>query len=1158
MEQQQLRVFLLAGFRAEVGGQTVVETAWQRPAAKRLVKLLALTPAHRLQRDQVLDVLWPDLAPDAALHELRKALSLARRALQPGGNRASSIYLQYSDDTLSLSPSVWVDTDVFETMARTVRRQSDLDGLHKALEAYAGPVLPEDLYEDWAQARREQLEHLEVHLRQELAERLAACGQTLQASEQLEQVLMRDPTREETHRLLMRLYDSAGQRDRALKQYEACHAALRRELEAEPEEETTRLYQRIRGTVRPPQREQLLPAPIRRRPSVPLVGRDYPRDLLTNTLQRVTSGHGEIVLVGGEAGVGKSRLVADAARAAAQGGTPVLWGAGYQQQGAIPYGPFVEALRGYLIGCTDEVRGRLGESYQELTPLIPELLDTASGHLVTGAEVGIERGQLFTSLIRLLDEVAGQSPLLLVLDDLHDADSGTLQLLEHLARFLPDHCWLIVGTYRQEEAPPGSELGRLIGRLNRDELCRSLLLLRLSRVDCDQLTETLLPGPAEEDLLEHLYRLSLGNPLFLGELINAGRDSTSFVREEDRWRLRAGASTPVPDGVREVISARAGSLDAATRQLVRVAAVHGMDSPVWLLENASRLDRDQFLDALETATASRLLEEREHSYAFSHPLFRDAIYQDMSTHRRIHLHGVLGDALERVAPLDVTTLAYHYGLSDNRAQSAFYQELAGDRVGEVDAHRLAASHYRHALRDLAAADRPHDEARLREKLGGDLRALGEYDEALAALAMAGAVYREQGDLDGAARAVATMGAVHASRATPREGLALVQAMWDELGDSLQPDARATLLVCVARLWATCGQYPDSLQSASQAEQLVQQTGNVVLLGEAKARIGAAQVVTGDLVEGMQTLQEALPLVEAANDLEHQGLVLAGIAYAQLKQGDPRAARATRLRSLAVRERRGEAALIAEELHNLANVEVTLGDWKTARRRLERALEVVATTRAPLNARGALLHLGVIASFEGGWEDAEQYLDRALAMAREAGDRKMEDHVTRAWSGVARGRNQPLQAIERLEPLASPVRPGSTDVAYVRAELARSWVEAGDASRGMDALRPEVEKAGNAPDTYVSLVIFQEYGRVLTALDRFDEAEHFLRQALGLARRQHATFNFAVCLDLLGRVLQRQGLPEEARRRLETARKIFTSLGARPYLDRTIAALSELC
>jgi DNA-binding SARP family transcriptional activator len=198
----------------------VEEGVWRLRKARSVLKLVALAPGHSLHRDQVIETLWPDRDVAAAANNLRQALFLARRAIDSCGGDGAA-WLDLSQELLSLTPAadVSIDVEIFETAAKEAARRGDLEAYRAAVALYAGDLLPEDRFEEWARARREALRELRLGMLVELASLEEAAGDHAAAAAALQQVVVTDPMHEQAHRELMRLYALTGRRQRALSQY---------------------------------------------------------------------------------------------------------------------------------------------------------------------------------------------------------------------------------------------------------------------------------------------------------------------------------------------------------------------------------------------------------------------------------------------------------------------------------------------------------------------------------------------------------------------------------------------------------------------------------------------------------------------------------------------------------------------------------------------------------------------------------------------------------------------------------------------------------------------------------------------------------------------------------------------------------------------------
>ena len=257
-----VRMWLLGGFEVSVGPRTIARDAWRLRKAAALVKLLSLAPNHRLHRERVMDALWPDKGTKSASNGLRKALHIARRALA-SDQAESSRYMATQGEQLVLCPEseLWVDVDAFEEAAKTARRSRDPAAYRTALELYAGELLPDDIYEGWAEYRRQEVRSTFLSLLVELAGLYEERGEHGPAADALRRALAEESTLEGAHAGLMRIHALSGRRREALRQYERLEHVLSNELGAEPEAATRRLREKIEMARFPPLHRPPTPGP---------------------------------------------------------------------------------------------------------------------------------------------------------------------------------------------------------------------------------------------------------------------------------------------------------------------------------------------------------------------------------------------------------------------------------------------------------------------------------------------------------------------------------------------------------------------------------------------------------------------------------------------------------------------------------------------------------------------------------------------------------------------------------------------------------------------------------------------------------------------------------------------------------------------------------
>jgi hypothetical protein len=552
---------------------------------------------------------------------------------------------------------VVIDADDFQRLAESALGRGDVAAYESALAAYGGELLPEDRYEDWCAERRDFLAGLKHRLLLELAEALEKSGAYSASADRLREVLQRDPTREDVHRRLMLLYAETGARDQAVRQFHACRDVLLRELALMPEKATVALYQDIlanRIPTRLPGRERdrvvvasTQPPSTERTPDTPFVGRDSVLPHLCEYLSRADDGKGRVILVSGEAGVGKTRLVAEFAAEARRRGASVLSGGSGAHANHLAYGPFAVALEGYVAGRPEAERNELARRYPALAHFVPSL-GTSDELPPLADRPGDDHLYLVPAVVRLLSDLARTRPVVLVLGDLHDLHRSSLDLLQYLAHLAGQRRWLIVGTFREEGLKVGSEAWGVVEAAMRERLCLHVGLQRLARRDCDQLVQAMLPGGrVDAAVVDHVYGWSLGNPLCAEELVREMQERRELVLRGGCWQTAPSPSERVPERVRALVAMRVAPMEESVRRVLALAAAAGgMEiSLTDLRAGAAALQPpvsdSALFEALDRALEIHILEERHGAYAFRHPLVRSALYQELSTHRRDQLHAAL-------------------------------------------------------------------------------------------------------------------------------------------------------------------------------------------------------------------------------------------------------------------------------------------------------------------------------------------------------------------------------------------------------------------------------------------------------------------------------------------------------------------------------------
>ena len=664
-----LHVRLLGGFcieRSDVG-QAVSD--WPRRSAKTLIKLLAVQPGHALHREQVIDVLWPKVNAESALNSLGKALHVARRALQPSlPRRQDSAYLRLADGMLVLSTDhAVVDTDQFEQLAEDALRRREISVYEDAFAAYGGELLPEDRYESWCSERRTALAELHIRLLLGMAETLEHRGSYSEAADRLGDVLQQDPTRESVHRQLMRLHASMGAPDRAVRQFHSCEAVLRQELDLAPQPETISLCDEILAS-RVPQQWSTpdrvngqgglsKSSPVHAAANgCPFVGRERVIRHMFGQLLRRDGEQPGMIVVSGETGVGKTRLLDEFAIQASARGAVTLCGGRGAHADQFACGAFAVALEDYAANRSEAERTELARAYPALARFVPSL---GAGIPLPAPAPDLRDYylDLFPSIVQFLMDLARTKPVLLVLGDLHEADAVGLDLIKYLAHLAVGTPLLMVGALRDPDIEADAGFLQMIEAMTRERLWLRIDLHCLSRQATDQLVHAMLTSAhVSDDTLAQVYAQSRGNPLFVRELVEGMSAHGSPVAADEGCQDLSWLAARLPTRRRIIIGMRVALMDEPLRRVLGLAAAVGAAeiSLSQLRAGAAALkppvDIPVLFDALDRALRLRLLEERGEGYAFRHPVVRAALYDCLPRHRRDELRAALTTPGGRSAP----------------------------------------------------------------------------------------------------------------------------------------------------------------------------------------------------------------------------------------------------------------------------------------------------------------------------------------------------------------------------------------------------------------------------------------------------------------------------------------------------------------------------
>jgi predicted ATPase/class 3 adenylate cyclase len=625
-----------------------------------------------------------------------------------------------------------------------------------------------------------------------------------------------------------------------------------------------------------------LPEWLRELPATAYVGRIAERERLDELWEQAREGSLRLAMIGGEAGVGKTRLSTHLALQAHGEGATVLYGRCDEDLG-VPYQPWVQAL-GHLVkkapqpvldAHVERFGGDLGRMVPALRDRLPDLPSPRESDPET------ERYLLYAAVAGLLEGAGDAQPLLLILDDLHWADSPTLSLLRQVVTAGSSLAAMVLGTYRDSDLSREHPLTALLADLHRENGVERLKLSGLQPEDVLALMEAAAGHELDEQgraLAGEITRETAGNPFFAGEVLRHLTESGAIVqRDGGRWRLTGSlAELGLPQSVREVIGRRVERLGPDARSALSAAAVIGREFDLDLLLAVLELPEARLLDLLDEAVAASLLRESSEAderFAFTHGLVEHTLYEDLGRARRVRLHKRVAEALEELCGNDpgerLGELAGHWAaavVSADRAKAIHYARLAAERALQQLAPQEAERWYRQALElhDQAPGGDRSERCELLIGLGEAQRQVGD-SEYRRTLLDAAALAQELGDADRLSRAVLanSRGYFSQAGAVDAERVAALEAAAEVLTD--RDSRKAQVLALLADELHQSGDPARCMLLAFEAIEIARACDDPETLALTLGHASMAISFPDRLAECERMIDELLELAEALDD-----------------------------------------------------------------------------------------------------------------------------------------------------------------------------------------------------------------------------------------------------------------------------------------------------
>lgn len=693
------------------------------------------------------------------------------------------------------------------------------------------------------------------------------------------------------------------------------------------------------------------------------VGRRQEMTELAAALTAARCGRGQVMMLAGSGGMGKTCLAQQLAALAEADAVPVLWGRCLEEPGAPPYWPWRQLVRGYLRTSGDpDPQRTFGPALVDIASIVPELAEGRTGPApdAVAGDSAQSRFRLFDAVVGFLRRAVQRRPLLLIFEDLHWADATSLRLLAFLAAEMQDCPLMVLGTYRDTELSRQHPLFDTLGELARSPSYRRVELRGLSTRETGEFMRA--AGNLSASFVDAIHARTEGHPLFLQETLRYLKDGRSGA-DGDTPNDDARALSLIPAGVREVIGKRLNRLSVSAVNLLSIAACIGRSFDLDLL---TRLEpdksEDDILTTLEDALAVHLVETHPetHQFRFSHALIRETLYDDMLGLRRARLHLRIGNLLEErsVADDDIALpqMAYHFseaGAGAAAGKALDYARRSGERAANLLAFEEAARLFRLALQ-LQRKHFPqehHQRCGLLLRLGGINLSLGDGTSAREAFSQAADIAR-----------------AHALR--PLFAQAAVGFERTNIVASHSGEAAVALLLEAIALHEV-----DDLMKV-----------------ELLARLCRAYVYSDCEIEAKAAHQQAVSLARRVGDRAGLYAALASITAANYWPDMLQARLAAATEAWSIAKDRSLALPIVDSLPFFLADLIRAGDAPALRRLLDQGLHIANESRAPFLMTLCRHTEALVAINEGRFADAEAWTMQAL----ESGRRLAEDQAASAF------------------------------------------------------------------------------------------------------------------------------------------------------------------
>lgn len=898
--------------------------------------------------------------------------------------------------------------------------------------------------------------------------------------------------------------------------------------------------------------------------ATPWTGRERELEGLTKHVDAAARGDGTVVLLAGEAGIGKTRIAEEAIGRAVKGGFRPLRAHGLQAETTPPYSYWAEAARQYLRDLPPPALYKLcGNDTAEIVKLLPELAERlGTVPSASGGDPDQDRLRFYEGIATIFQNISKQTPILLFFDDLQWADPSSLRLVQHVARRLQGYRIVLLGAYRDTDLDENRALHDLVLELSRQRLATTVALKRLESPQVDQLVRGVLgtdrPFP---ELSRAVFEKTGGNPFFVEEVVRSLVEEGVLERTADGWVRRSFSEVRFPDTVRSVIEQRLHRLDAPTLEVLRWAAIIGIEFDFDLLQKVSGAEESKLFDILDGLLKARLVREGEASrgsptYVFVDHQVRNALYEEMNRARRRKYHLQVARAMEESGagrrPELAGELAHHYFEGSEFSKALEHTMRAAQRASSLYAHEESFRLLQTALDLVEDGASPAQRAELLEALGHEAVAAGRPAQAVPYLEEAVRLLEPLGHKRKLAEVLGYLAVVEVDFMLNQDrgvsyGLRQLQLL-EEVGEGPEMvEAHGY----IGFLFAAANDFEKAREHFRKVLELSRRHPQPDAEALALQFLGLLSPIE-EKADGMRMAEEAVKLARARGAARYAAKI-ANFAEMYWKiTGDTEAtARWVRLGREESLKHGLPGMVLTFDSRMAFNVDLPSGAWSEAERLAEAV--VTAPLADPSTTVGALATLIELETYRGQFDTALARFDSWPAPLNDRIDGLDTREIPLVELLLAQGDLGPAEReFDRLKRIVGPA-PLLLQSIYAKVRTAALEVELrarqGHGSEGraaLEELRSLAEKVGEA---WVRAEEHRAQATLAASEGKAAEARAAFRQSAGDWRSLRRPYETGVALVGFVEASRKTGETEGVADAVREARTIFEQLGLPAYLAR---------